>query len=146
MKKKFIIFMMVLTICASLIGCTSKEESLNNNIIELETKIVELQTEVSALEAERDSLKNEITDIKIENGTAKYIVTFNIKQSHFTLDFTQHIKDEMNDISIQIPVDKEYYDSVEVGDTIADDFRMGSFIFKGSFGNWDITVEDKCIQ
>ena len=146
MKKKFIIFMMVLTICASLIGCTSKEESLNNNIIELETKIVELQTEVSALEAERDSLKNEITDIKIENGTAKYIVTFNIKQSHFTLDISQHLKDAMNDISIQIPVDKEYYDSVEVGDTIADDFRMGSFIFKGSFGNWDITIEDKCIQ
>lgn len=146
MKKKFIIFMMVLTICASLIGCTSKEESLNNNIIELETKIVELQTEVSALEAERDSLKNEITDIKIENGTAKYIVTFNIKQSHFTLDISQHLKDAMNDISIQIPVDKEYYDSVEVGDTIADDFRMGSFIFKGSFGNWDITVEDKYIQ
>lgn len=146
MKKKFIIFMMVLTICVSLIGCTSKEESLNDNIAELETRIVELQTKVSALEAERDSLKNEITDIKIENGTEKYIVTFNIKQSHFTLDFTQHIKDEMNDISIQIPVDKEYYDSVEIGDTIADDFRMGSLIMSGSFGNWDVTVEDKCIQ
>lgn len=146
MKKKIIIFMMVLTICASLIGCTSKEESLNNNIAELEAKIVELQTEVSTLETERDSLKNDITDIKIENGTAKYIVTFNIKQSHFTLDIGQYIKDEMNDISIQIPVDKEYYDSVEVGDTIADDFRMGSLIMYGSFGNWNITVEDKCIQ
>jgi len=52
----------------------------------------------------------------------------------------------MNDISIQIPVDKEYYDSVEIGETIADDFRMGSFVFKGSFGSWDITVEDKSIQ
>lgn len=35
---------------------------------------------------------------------------------------------------------------LRVGDTIDDSFRMGSFIFKGSFGNWDITVEDKCIQ
>jgi hypothetical protein len=85
-------------------------------------------------------------DIKIENGTAKYIITLNIKQSHFTLDLSQHLKDEMNDISIQLPVDKEYYDSVKVGDTIADDFRIGSLIMCGSFGNWDVTVEDKCIQ
>ena len=45
-----------------------------------------------------------------------------------------------------LSVDKEYYDSIKVGDVIDDSFRMGSFIFKGSFGNWNITVEDKCIQ
>ena len=127
-------------------GCGNKEKSLNNNIVQLEEEINVLETEIATLETERDTLVNEISDIKIENGTAKYIVTFNIKQSHFTLDIGQHLKDEMNDISIQIPVDKEYYDNVEVGDVIADDFRMGSLIFKGSFGNWDITVEDKCIQ
>jgi hypothetical protein len=43
-------------------------------------------------------------------------------------------------------VDKEYYDSVEVGDTIADDFRVGSAIFKGSFGSWNISVENKEIR
>ena len=48
-------------------------------------------------------------------------------------------------LSIQIPVDKEYFDSVNVGDVIDDRFRMGSLIFKGSFGSWDITVEDKQI-
>lgn len=124
----------------------TKKKSLNNNIVQLEEEINVLETEIATLETERDTLVNEIADIKIENGTAKYIITFNIKQSHFTLDIGQHLKDEMNDISIQIPVDKEYYDKVEVGDVIADDFRMGSLIFKGSFGNWDITVEDKCIQ
>ena len=45
-----------------------------------------------------------------------------------------------------ISVDKDYYDSVNIGDTITDDFRMGSLIMKGSFGNWDITVENKEIQ
>ena len=141
--KKIIALVMVLCI---LTGCAPKEEILNNDIAKLETRISELQTEISNLETEKNALANEIVDAKIENGTAKYVVTFNIKQTHLTLDLKQHLKDAFNDISIQVPVDKEYYDSIEVGDTIADNFRMGSFIFKGSFGNWNVTVKDKSVH
>ena len=144
MKKIIVILALLLSVCVCFTGC--KEEMLELEISALEETMSQLKSEVSDLTAERDALKDEIVDIKVENGTAKYVVTFNISQSHFTLDLSQHFKDAMNDITIQIPVDKEYYDSVEVGDTINDDFRMGSFIFAGSFGNWDITVEDKCIQ
>ena len=144
--KKIIMFVMALCICVSFVGCATEEETLNNDIVALKEEVSALESEVSSLESKRDALASEITDIKIESGTAKYVITLNIKQSHFTLDLGQHLKDEMNAISIQIPVDKEYYDSVEVGDTIADDFRMGSLVFKGSFGSWDITVEDKSIQ
>ena len=140
MKKKILAALLVGGMIATmLVGCGDNREYLN-------AEIDGLKAEISELENQRDVLKSEIADIKVENGTAKYVVTFNIKQSHFTLDLSEHMKDEMNDISIQIPVDKEYYDSVEVGDTIADDFRMGSLVMKGSFGNWDITVEDKEIQ
>ena len=140
MKKKILGALLVGGIIATmLVGCGDNREYLN-------AEIDGLKAEISELKNQRDVLKSEIVDIKVENGTAKYVVTFNIKQSHFTLDLSEHMKDEMNDISIQIPVDKEYYDSVEVGDTIADDFRMGSLVMKGSFGNWDITVEDKEIQ
>ena len=144
MKKVIIILALLLSVCICFTGC--KEEMLELEISALEETMSQLKSEVSDLTAERDALKEEITDIKIENGTAKYIITLNIKQSHFTLDITEHLKDAMNDITIQIPIDKEYYDSVEIGDSIADDFRMGSFIFKGSFGSWDVKVEDKFIQ
>jgi outer membrane murein-binding lipoprotein Lpp len=146
MKKILVVFLVVCIMTFSLVGCATEEEILNDNIIKLREDVSELRSEISNLEAERNVLKDEITDIKVENGTAKYIITFNIKQSHFTLDLEQHLKDSMNAITIQIPVDKEYYDSVEIGDTIADDFRMGSFILYGSFGNWNITVKDKTIQ
>ena len=140
MKKKILGALLVGGMIATmLVGCGDNREYLN-------AEIDGLKAEISELENQRDVLKSEIADIKVENGTAKYVVTFNIKQSHFTLDLSEHMKDEMNDIFIQIPVDKEYYDSVEVGDTIADDFRMGSLVMKGSFGNWDINVEDKEIQ
>ena len=136
--KKYIIALIVM-IAVTLSGC-SKTETVSNE------EITKLESEIAQLEAERDLLNEEILNTKIDNGLAKYVITFNVKQTHFTLDIGEHLKDAMNDISIEIPVDKEYYDSVEVGDTIDDSFRVGSFIWKGSFGNWKVTVESKNIR
>lgn len=136
--KKYIIALIVI-IAVTLSGCSETETVTNEDIAKLES-------EIAQLEAERDRLNEEILNTKIDNGLAKYVITFNIKQSHFSLDLGEHLKDAMNDISIEIPVDKEYYDSVEVGDVIDDSFRMGSFIWKGSFGNWKVTVESKDIR
>lgn len=130
MKKYIVVLIAMMAITLS--GC-SKTETVTNE-------------DVAKLEAERDQLNEEILNTKIDNGLAKYVITFNIKQTHFTLDIGEHLKDSMNDISIEIPVDKEYYDSVEIGDTIDDSFRVGSFIWKGSFGNWKVTVESKDIR
>ena len=137
MKKHVVVLIAMIAIILS--GC-SKTEPVPNE------EITKLESEIAQLEAERDRLNEEILNTKIDNGLAKYVITFNIKQTHFTLDIGEHLKDSMNDISIEIPVDKEYYDSVEVGDVIDDSFRMGSFIWKGSFGNWKVTVESKDIR
>ena len=137
MKKHVVVLIAMIAIILS--GC-SKTETVSNE------EITKLESEIAQLEAERNRLNEEILNTKIDNRLAKYVITFNIKQTHFTLDIGEHLKDAMNDISIEIPVDKEYYDSVEVGDTIDDSFRVGSFIWKGSFGNWKVTVESKNIR
>lgn len=137
MKKHAIVLIAMIAITLS--GCSKTETVTNEDVAKLES-------EIAQLEAERDRLNEEILDAKIDNNLAKYVIAFNIKQTHFTLDIGEHLKDAMNDISIEIPVDKEYYDSVEVGDTIDDSFRVGSFIWKGSFGNWKVTVESKDIR
>ena len=135
MKKYAIVLIAMIAITLS--GCS---KTVTNE------DVAKMESEIAQLEAERDRLNEEILDAKIDNNLAKYVITFNIKQTHFTLDIGEHLKDAMNDISIEIPVDKEYYDSVEVGDTIDDSFRVGSFIWKGSFGNWKVTVESKNIR
>ena len=137
MKKYAIVLIAMIAITLS---GYSKTETVTNE------DTAKLESEIAQLEAERDRLNEEILDAKIDNNLAKYVIAFNIKQTHFTLDIGEHLKDAMNDISIEIPVDKEYYDSVEVGDTIDDSFRVGSFIWKGSFGNWKVTVESKDIR
>lgn len=92
---------------------------------------------------EESLTSSQISEIQIDPGETKYFVTLNISQSHFTFDLSEHFKDELNDIDIEIMVDKDYYDSFEVGDSVNDDFRWGSFLSSGSIGNWDITVCDK---
>ena len=72
-----------------------------------------------------------------------YVVTFKCSQSHLTLDLSTHLKDAMNKLEFEIPVDKDFYDRVRVGDKITDSFRMGSLIMKGSFGKWNVKVVGK---
>lgn len=99
---------------------------------------------------ENQKLKEELESYRQVNGTSNnnitYLVTLKIKQVHYTLDITEHIKDGLNDIEITIPVDKQFYEEIEEGDTLNDDFRWGSLLSKGSFGKWKVTVKEKSIQ
>lgn len=117
----------------------AKIEELKNKQYEVENQIYTKQSEL--IEVEKKIEENK----KIANGSAKYIMKINIAQSHFTLDMGEHLKDSMNDIDLYIEVSEEYYNKYNIGDTIADDFRVGSLMFKGSFGNWKIKVSEKQI-
>ncbi len=139
MKKSLMPIVIVVLTFSILGGCAESNESL-------EYRCENLRSEIASLEEQKSIVESEIIDAKEVNGTAKYVVTFRIKQSHFTLDFDEHLKDWINEITFDVPVDKEYYDSVSVGDTINDEFRMGSLIMHGSFGSWKVTITKKEVQ
>lgn len=139
MRKKILVAALVVGVCFGIYGCANEQEMTQK-------EYQALQEQVKELKEEKEKLAEETIEIKEEKGIAKYVLTFNISQTHFSLDISEHLKDSMNDIDLQIPVDKEYYDSVEIGDVITNDFRMGSLIFKGSFGDWKVKVSDKEIQ
>ena len=77
------------------------------------------------------------------NETKRYVVTLEVRETHFTLSISQHIKDAANASTFEIPVDKAFYDSVKVGDILNDKFRTGSLILSGSFGNWKVSIKEK---
>lgn len=79
-----------------------------------------------------------------ENGP-RYVVTLKIKQTHLSLDVGKHLKDSMNSVEIALPVDKQFYDDINIGDTLNNEFRLGSLLTSGSVGSWDITVSSKTI-
>jgi hypothetical protein len=104
---------------------------------ELET----LKKENAALAAQINALKSG-ADAK----GPKYILKLHLQQSHLSLSIKKHVKDAINAIDFEIPVDKEFFDSVSKGTSIVDKFRFGSFILAGSFGDWEMTVRDKIVQ
>lgn len=114
-------------------GCKSTPEKERDN----------LKAEITQLKAEKAEISDDIKQLKDSSGVERYMVTIEIKQSHFSLDISEHMKDEANAVEITIPVDKAFYNKVDEGTVIDDSFRAGSFWMKGSLGSWDIKVIDK---
>lgn len=82
--KKFLTIIMATTMMLSILtGCAESDEYLEQRCEELRSEIVALQEQKVAIEAE-------IVDAKEVNGTAKYVVTFRIKQSHYTGHWRAH--------------------------------------------------------
>ncbi len=130
-------------------------EVLKTELTVLNNKKSEMSTQVDALEIMAKSKNNEISaleeklkELKIyESGkTPKYILELHLKQTHFSLSLTKHIKDAMNAIDFEMPVDKDFYNSVSVGTDIVNNFRVGSCVLYGSFGDWKMTVLNKEIR
>ena len=47
---------------------------------------------------------------------------------------------------MQIPVSKKFYNNVNVGTRINNNFKYGSLIFNGDFSELKVTVTDKYIR
>lgn len=133
-----------MALCGAMALCvtacaTSPKQELEQEYKLLQDQYAALQEDVAGLESYRNSLKDMIE----QEDKPVYVVTFEASQSHITLDIGTLIKDAMNTTEFEVMVDKRYYDSVEVGQSINNDFRIGSLLMKGSVGSWDIKVADK---
>jgi outer membrane murein-binding lipoprotein Lpp len=141
MKRKLLALMCAGVMAISLTGCgeQAQVDYLNRQIAELSAQKVELENSIATLQEME-------TAEKVRTGTEVYVLEINIRQSHFTLDLEEHMKDAMNDVTISVPVSEDFYNSVEIGTMLDDSFRWGSFIFKGSLGSWKVKVTNKYIQ
>lgn len=142
MNKKLISILLICIIFLTSCG----NENLKAERKNLETKISELEEDIRTLQSEKNSIERLIQDLREENDIPNYIVTFEIGQQHVTLDLGDLLKDEINKTELEVLVSKEYYDSVDVGTVVNDDFRVGSLALKGSFGTWNIEVINKRIE
>lgn len=143
MKK--IITIIVALMCA--VSCYTDADKA-----ELQKECRELSTEVMSLKERKETISSEIAYLNRERKALKsgreprYIVKFKIKQGTFTLDPFEHIKNGMNAIEVEIPVAKEYYDKLKVGQDLTDSFKWGSLVMDGDFSNLHMRVVNKRIE
>lgn len=104
--------------------------------------------EIERLQKENAELKAQVQELTATQSEKKlkYILKIRLKQANFSLSIKKHIKNAINAVDFEIPVDKDFYDSVSEGTEIVDKFRFGSFVLYGSFGDWEMTVKDKQIR
>lgn len=136
------------------ISCETKQD-ITDDITRLKNEKYNIQQEINTLNNSNIQVKNEafklnekLKELKIYDSgkTPRYVLKIRLKQNRFSLDIGEHMKDAMNAIEFELPVDEEFYNDVSIGTTITDQFRAGSFLLKGSFSSWNMTVTDKNIR
>ena len=145
----FILFSLIL-----FVSCESKEQvkgditELTNQRNALQGQTVSMQLNIIDLTSQTTKLTDELKVLNILKSGKQpvYVIKLKLKQSHISLSISKHLKDMANAIEFEMPVDKEYYNSVNVGTEIVDNFRMGSLFFAGSFGSWEMTVINKYVK
>ena len=104
------------------------------------------------LNKQNDELAQQIKEKEIilsalnQGRAPHYVLTISVAVSRFSLDLFEHMKDAANSGSFDIPVSREFYESVNSGDKLMDGFKGGSFVLHGSFSSWDIRIKSKHIQ
>ena len=149
--KKFIVLALIAILSVS---CYTNEDQarLQQECKSLASEKQHLQGQVSALNGQISALSTEIHDLNVQKNflvtgkEIKYIVKFKIKQGTFTLDIFEHAKNEMNSIEIEIPVNKDYYNKLTIGQDITDSFKWGSLVVNGDFSTLHMKVVGKRIE
>lgn len=73
-----------------------------------------------------------------------YIVKIKIHQTTYTLDLEEYIKNKINDIEFEIPVDKSYYDNCSIGQKVSDPgLKLGSLLVNGDFSKLNVKIIGK---
>lgn len=142
--KKILTFVFALCVVTSCYDMSDKMrlqaecDNLANQKHYLENNIVDLRDEISNLRREKSALRL--------GREPKYIVKFKIKQGTFTLDIFEHAKNEMNAIEIEVPVNRDYYNRLSIGQDITDSFKWGSLVMDGDFSTLHMRVVGKRIE
>jgi len=117
----------------------AERKSLENNIST--QKIV-----LNKLQARNDYLAKQVNanDFALKCKKTIYIVKIRIHQTTYTVSVSEYIKNKINDIEFEIPVDKSYYDNCKIGQKVSDPgLKIGSLIMDGDFSKLNVKIVDK---
>lgn len=150
MKK--ILFVLVAILAFASCDNLETQQQLHKECAQLRREKASLQYQINSSYSNLNAIRNEVNELNrqksaLQSGREiKYIVKFQIKQGTFTLDIFEHVKNEMNSIEIEIPVNKAFYDRLSVGQDITDSFKWGSLVFNGDFSTLHMRVISKRIE
>ena len=144
----YLIFAILLISCENETDVKSDIDRLRMERTQLYKETNKLTTKISSLSDSIKVLSEEVNILNTKKSGCKpiFMVKIKLKQSRMSLSISEHVKDDMNAIEFELPVNEEFYNSVQVNTKIVDEFRAGSFIVNGCISNWDMIVIDKYVK
>lgn len=148
----------LLIITILLFSCSREQREIQKNIERLETKerdltsrMFLLKNDVEQLLHRRETLTREVSVLEqVKSGKRMvYVLSLKLRQERTGLDVFDiegHIKDKMNESFMDMPVDKNFYETVSVNQVISKEFRYGSLLIGGSASNMVVTVVNKYVK
>lgn len=149
--KKILIFL-IAAVCMTSCYTSEDQKRLQQECRELSNQKYSLYQEINHLKESKTTLNKEVSDLRIEKGiaskgrTPQYLVKFKIKQGTFSLSIGEHIKNEANAIEMEMPVSREFYNQLSIGDDLLDNFKAGSFWIDGDLSWLHMKVISKRIK
>ena len=70
-----------------------------------------------------------------------HFMTFKVHQTTYTLNPFEHIKNSMNDVQFEVPVDEAFYNSGN--GSVSGNFKVGSLLFNGDLSKLNVTIVGK---
>ena len=130
---------------------SNQESQERNNNLEKERKRLELDINGNRnineqLKRQHNALNEQIkaNKLALAVSTTVYIVRIKIHQTTYSLSVSEHIKNKMNDVEFEIPVDKEYYDNCYIDQTVTDPgLKIGSLLRDGDFSKLNVKITGK---
>lgn len=123
-----------------------RNDRLMNERKQLEVEVNGNRNINEQLKRQHNALVEQINNDNLALAVSKtiYIIKIKIHQTTYTLDIEEHIKNKINDVEFEIPVDKAYYDKCSVGQKVSDTgLKIGSLIFNGDFSKLKIKIVGK---
>ena len=121
----------------SLAGCEKQ------SVEDAERTLSTVKSELRSVNADLRRAREELGDARATLSDDVFWLEIEIKQSTFTLDIAEHIKNRVNAMKISIPVDREFYSSASVGQLLSSGLKVGSLAIDGDISNLNITVTKK---
>lgn len=139
--KRIIFLLLTIAVLAFLSRIIFKEYISNKDPVQKDLEVIEtivdmFEDKLTELGIDEEMVDDVITKIEEYNNETKYVIAFNIENENYSVINTK----------IHLPVDKDFFDSVEIGDRIAEEEIKNFEQFSQFLGDWVITVEDKIVR
>ena len=131
---------MCLAVISGLFMCLSNREDPVEKDIETIKNIVDMfEDELANLGIDKEMVDNAIVEIEKLNEETKFVIAFDI----------QNDTNPILNAELYLPVNEEFFNSVEIGDVVAEEEikKIENFIqLDEDFGEWTVIIKDKIVR